>query len=130
MPNIYRVLIVDDDKIIQFIHGKLLEKNNVSVERTFNNGKEVLNYIRFKETANFLILLDLNMPVMDGWTFLKEIEKSPAFSALKIIVVSSSTIDSEKVKAKKYSQVKAIFEKPINKSSIDIIIDLIKPTVS
>lgn len=126
MRNYYKVIIVDDDKIVQFIHRKLLQKNNISVERIFENGRKVLNYIQSKETADFLILLDLNMPVMDGWTFLEEIKKSPKMNDLKIVVVSSSIINSEKVKARKYLQVKGIFEKPMTIDSIEKIKKFLK----
>jgi len=91
------VFVVDDDKVHHFIIKKLLEKNNIQVNPSFfENGHDALSDLKAKlnESENLpdLILLDINMPILDGWQFLeefKEIKKSIS-KDITICVVSSS----------------------------------------
>ena len=69
--------MVDDDKIFHFIIKKLLLNNNIDVNPTFfENGFEAIEGIKNKlkqgENPPDLILLDINMPILDGWQFLDE----------------------------------------------------------
>ena len=71
------VFVVDDDKIFHFIIKKLLVSNNINVEpRFFENGLQAIEGIKSnlenEQAAPDLILLDINMPVLDGWQFLEE----------------------------------------------------------
>lgn len=89
--------VVDDDKVHHLIIKKLLEKNDVLTDVSFfENGYEALNDLKVKmhngEVLPDLILLDINMPVLDGWQFLEEInqiKKELPFD-VAICVVSSS----------------------------------------
>ncbi|RTY89666.1 response regulator [Flavobacterium sp. GT3R68] len=72
-----KVFIVDDDKVFHFIIKKLLLKNNIeTVPVFFENGLDAI--IELKDKIDFendlpdLILVDINMPIMDGWQFLEE----------------------------------------------------------
>lgn len=68
------VYVVDDDKIFHFIIKKLLVSNNINVEpEFFENGLLAIEGIKSKldkqESPPDLILLDINMPILDGWQF-------------------------------------------------------------
>lgn len=113
--------IIDDDNVYIKLVTKIIELKNLS-ENTlvFKNGKEALLYfknnIQSKTITDFpeIILLDLNMPVMDGWGFLSEFKKLHSQVAIKtnLYIVSSSINKEEIARAK----------------SIDIVLDyLIKP---
>ena len=89
--------VVDDDKVHHFIIRKLLEKNDVKTNISFfENGFEALNALKGKflngEVLPDLILLDINMPVVDGWQFLEEFNlMEKEFSeGITICLVSSS----------------------------------------
>ncbi|MBF6641081.1 response regulator [Flavobacterium sp. J49] len=91
------VFVVDDDKVHHFIIKKLLEKNNIQVNATFfENGDEALKDLKSKllkgENPPDLILLDINMPVLDGWQFLEEFNllKEDFPEEITICLVSSS----------------------------------------
>ena len=84
---------------------------------TARHGREALNIVREvcqSEECPELILLDIKMPVMDGFGFLEELQKSADLSsaALRIVLLSSSTHDLDVAKAKEYPVIDFI-EKPL-----------------
>ncbi|MEO0045198.1 MAG: Regulator of RpoS [Bacteroidota bacterium] len=92
--------VVDDDKVQHFIFKKLLERNHVETNISFfENGFEALNDLKIKlqNDKDFpdLILLDINMPVLDGWQFLTEFNQidNDHIKDVKIYIVSSSDYD-------------------------------------
>ena len=116
------VFIVDDDKVFHFIIKKLFANNNIDVNHSFFiNGLEAINGIKDKINLGMnipdLILLDINMPIMDGWQFLDEFRKTKRQSNGQTIIylVSSSDSISDLNKAKEYQdQVKDYFFKPMS----------------
>ncbi len=68
------ILLVEDDKINQRVANKMLEKLGYQVSIA-GNGQEALNMLANKENSFSLILMDVNMPVMDGYTATQEIRK-------------------------------------------------------
>lgn len=97
MSEISSVLLVDDDEIANFIHQSILEEEGFADHVLIAaNGKEALDLIRegkFRDNGKpALILLDINMPVMNGHEFLDAFNQLGIESknAYKIIVLSSS----------------------------------------
>ncbi|RTY68201.1 response regulator [Flavobacterium sp. GSP27] len=125
------ILCVDDDPITLMLCKKVINKSSFSNEIiTSQNGEEALKYFNTIRQNNDdkhhhpqLIFLDLNMPVMGGWEFL-DYFNSPEFSdfsAIKVIVLSS-TIDPEDLeKAKKYPMVIDFLSKPITLSMLEYL---------
>lgn len=68
------VMVIDDDKAIRESISEILKLKGYNVVPC-SNGKEGINFLR--KSAPCLILLDLMMPVMNGWEFLEEIESFP-----------------------------------------------------
>ena len=100
------VFVVDDDKVHHFIIRKLLEKNDLQVNPTFfENGFDALCAINESVKNNLnvpdLILLDINMPILDGWQFMEEMKHLPkdVLGQITLYVVSSSEsyFNAEKV---------------------------------
>ncbi|MEO8904612.1 MAG: response regulator [Polyangiaceae bacterium] len=83
------ILIVDDDEDSRdLLCGFLREKNFCVVSAV--NGREALDYLRSGNPLPSLILLDLNMPVMDGFAFRKEqLASNDGFANVPVIVMSA-----------------------------------------
>lgn len=112
----FETLIVDDDALIIFIHKKLVAKNGFPSEpKTFLNGQTALEYLLSQPAsdAKYLVLLDINMPVMSGWELLDNIQNQPIAQRVKVAMVTSSVDRSDKVKAESYPQVISYLEKPV-----------------
>ena len=110
--------VIDDDEIFVFVLRKLLQKcDHFDEIVNISNGLDAIEILNNQYSRNGqlpdLIFLDLNMPVLDGWQFLDEIEKLPFKDQLKIHVISSSIDAREIEKAKEYSTVKSFVSKPV-----------------
>jgi CheY-like chemotaxis protein len=81
-----KILIVDDDEATLSSLGGFLESEGYGVE-TARNGREALDKLARMEAPQ-LILLDLKMPVMDGWQFLSERSRDAASIKAPIVLLS------------------------------------------
>ncbi|MDR9457414.1 MAG: response regulator [Salegentibacter sp.] len=110
-----KILIIDDDEVVVFIQKKLLAKNEISNNpMVFKSVSPALDFIASEDgNKEFLILLDINMPGMNGWDFLEELSKKPDKDRFHVIMVTSSVEQRDKEKASKYSMVREFLEKPI-----------------
>lgn len=120
MKNIETIYLVDDDDVFQFLTKKVIEESNlVSKIKIFNNGQEAIEDITDKYMKGSqlpeIILLDLSMPVMDGWEFLEEFSKIENNHSIMIYVISSSISPKDVEKANSYSSVRDYIIKPITK---------------
>jgi len=122
MSKFKDVFVIDDDKVFHFIIKRLFSKNNIDISPSFYfNGLEAIEEIKEKinsgNTLPDLILLDINMPIMDGWQFLDEFRKTGIVThgeRTTIYLVSSSDSISDINKAKEYQdQIKDYFFKPM-----------------
>lgn len=112
----YKVLLVDDDKVILYLHKIMVERSSLPNNyRSFNNGKEILNFLNSEihTATNYLVLLDLNMPVVDGWEVLDSCSKLNLSNVL-FCIVSSSINKEDKQRAFHYEFVIDFIEKPLN----------------
>jgi CheY-like chemotaxis protein len=82
------VLVVEDDGLVREKMGALLETRGYRVAAA-GNGREALNYLR-THPAPHVILLDLMMPVMNGWAFRKEQRHDPALAGIPVLVCSGA----------------------------------------
>lgn len=85
-----KILVVDDDETTRFQLKTLLAKENFIIMEA-RNGKEALELIH--KSPPDIVLLDLIMPVMDGFTFIEKMHKTPYWESIPIIVVTSKTIE-------------------------------------
>jgi CheY-like chemotaxis protein len=82
------IVIIDDDEDMRSTLADLFSEEGYEV-RCFTNGAEALSYLRRDADAS-LILLDLEMPVMDGWTFRREQERDRRLERIPVIAMSAS----------------------------------------
>ena len=101
-----RILIVDDDKDIQSSIQMILELHGYEVA-CVSNGKEALEEL-VRGPSPKVILLDLMMPVMDGFEFLKAVEKGDLAKNISIIVMTAARNKAAEIK--KYTTLLKPFE--------------------
>jgi CheY-like chemotaxis protein len=123
-----KIWVVDDDVIYKTIMKKIILKSEIfSSTVTFSNGEEAIHALKSaiekKESLPDIILLDLDMPVMDGWGFMDEIEVlKPQLLAEVLIYISSSSIAvQDKQKAKNNPNIVGYMSKPISLDDLRLI---------
>ncbi|POY40859.1 response regulator [Flavobacterium alvei] len=124
------IWVIDDDIIYQTIINKLIQKMEVfSNYSSFMNGKDAIISLtnKLEEDSNNLpdiILLDINMPIMDGWEFIEEIKKikSNIKKHIQIYIVSSSIAIEDKDKSKTYAEIMGYIPKPISVNDLMSIV--------
>lgn len=120
MKDKAKIYIIDDDEIFQFITRKSFERLERKDELFFFlNGEDALRSIKDSVLSGVelpeIIFLDINMPIMDGWDFLNELQLliDTALNKPNIYMVSSSIDDKDLIKSKKYAMIKDYIVKPI-----------------
>jgi CheY-like chemotaxis protein len=111
------IIIIDDDPVSVFLHKVVVIKGELSADpQTFFGGQEALDYLdaRDRRPSVYLLLLDINMPVMSGWDFLDAIRSRSYADQVYAVIVSSSIDTGDHKKAEQYKQVIGYLEKPIN----------------
>ena len=96
-PSDYKVLIVDDSKMDRTIMQKALESTGVTIIEA-TNGVEALNIIKSGEHSFDAILIDIEMPRMDGYTLAGEIRKYSKYRNLPLIAVTSRTSKTDRLR--------------------------------
>ena len=126
MINDLKILLVDDDKIMLFLHEMFLKKSKILNDTVLcYNGSDALQYLDSypSQETNFLVLLDINMPIMNGWEFLEAISDRAYLDRVHVVMVSSATEESEMKRATNYSQVIDYQQKPLSIESCNKIVN-------
>ncbi|MEB2787357.1 response regulator [Algoriphagus persicinus] len=119
------IILVDDDEVVALLIKKMLNKINFEGEVSFlKNGLEALNIIEARiskdiqgpEYGPCLILLDLNMPIMDGWGLMESLKEYPnsVMEVFKIAIVTNSYNPSDQLKALEYPNILGYINKPLS----------------
>ncbi len=124
------IWVVDDDLIYQTIISKIIKKSGIfCTHSSFTNAKEALNSLKkiIQDDDTYLpdiILLDINMPVMDGWEFMEEMKKikSDIRKDIHIYIVSSSIAIEDKNKSMTFSNIMGYMPKPISVNELIAIV--------
>ena len=96
-----KILIVDDDPEIRSTIGELLEDEGYVVEKA-ENGADALEALRRMSASPCLVLLDLMMPVMNGFDVLRELAADPRLSSVPVVVLSAHSQASNVAGAKRF----------------------------
>ena len=114
--NLFAIL-VDDNEIDLFLHEKLLVMNNLATKvQKFASAHDALQFLQSTSAFPDYILLDIQMPELDGFEFLKRYEMIPEKKRLQchIFMVSSSLDFGDISRAKANPLVSGFIKKPIN----------------
>ncbi len=116
-----RIFIIDDDPIHQRIAQIMITKHNLFDEySSYNEAQKALDFLKEnienEETLPDVILLDLNMPVIDGWGFLEafEILIKDFKKNIRVFIVSSSVDEKDLLRSKLFAGVKGFISKPLS----------------
>jgi CheY-like chemotaxis protein len=133
-----KVICVDDDPIALLLSKLVLSKADfASKVVTAANGEIAIEYLENPESIidnqqsenPLLILLDLNMPVMDGWEFLEQFNASlyhKHYPTAKVILLSSSIDPNDIERSKEFSMVIDFLPKPLTRDMLDTILQKIR----
>ncbi len=123
------IWVIDDDPIYQIIVSKIIDRTMLFKKTlSFKNGLEALNKLKeviYKnEDIPSIILLDINMPVMDGWEFMEELNNihSQFTNEINIYIVSSSIAEEDKNKSKNFKTILGYISKPVTVDDIVLIV--------
>jgi two-component system chemotaxis response regulator CheY len=120
MANTSIVFIIDDDPIHQRIAQIMISKNQIYDEFvSYTEADKALEFLKINSNEQDklpdVILLDLNMPVVDGWDFLEafEILKKDLKKTIRVFIVTSSVDEKDITRSKLFSSVKGFISKPL-----------------
>ncbi|WP_299832383.1 response regulator [uncultured Roseobacter sp.] len=126
VTSLKKVLLVDDDKVTNLMHGRLIKRTGL-IEQidVATDGVAALEYLEEKDAAGEplpeLILLDINMPRMDGFEFLENYAALPEQirkSGTLIIMLSTSDLRADHERAEADPNVYAFVSKPVKSDDI------------
>ena len=126
MSQPIRFILIDDDPSNNLICKFAIKSETKKIDIIdFLEAERALDFIQSEPTLDAnkeknIILLDINMPIMNGWDFLDSFEKlnSKIKDAYTIYILTSSIDHADIEKAKKHPLVKSLLVKPINKSTV------------
>ncbi len=123
MNPVKKIYIIDDDKLFVFLTKKSIEETGMATQiKEFGDGQAAIEYIQ--EIINGdttllpdIIFLDLSMPIMDGWEFLKEYIhlESELLKKIKLYIFSSSISPHDIERANNIGAVTDFIIKPLSK---------------
>jgi CheY-like chemotaxis protein len=120
------ILLVDDDEVTNFYVEHLIRKMNLAKEiHVAMSGQDALAYLNTQPaTMPDLILLDINMPIMNGFEFLEAFETSPLSADYKgkIFMLTSSGLEQDRARASQFRSIAGYFIKPLDKDLLGNIV--------
>lgn len=119
-----KTILIDDSEIDLFIHRRFLEVCNFSKELiSYKSAENALDWLRNLngDTPPNIIFLDLNMPLVDGFTFLKLFDQLPdkITNQSRIIVLTSSNSVADRQQVFEHKNVIQMITKPITETDIE-----------
>lgn len=109
-----KILLVEDDEVILNLLKEILENNSYHVECA-HNGQEALEILRNSDQLPSLILLDLMMPLMDGFQFMREQTKDDKIRSIPVVAMSADSQIKEKLRG---TTAQGYFKKPVKISTL------------
>lgn len=123
-----RIVLIDDDPVCHFISEKMIKRFSSHDVEAFTHAGKALEQLQWRadnapDQLPDYILLDLNMPFMDGWQFLEAFVAMPDHVAerTQVFILTSSDHHTDIEKAKRFRVVKGFFSKPLTENIVKLI---------
>ena len=119
-----RIVLIDDDATTNYLNKMIIERSDLVDEvLTFDSAEEALTFFNQSNSPeDALVLLDINMPIMNGWQFLDQYGAMERNKSNKIVLLTSSINPSDKQLADEKINVVDYMSKPL---SVDMLQDLV-----
>tara|TARA_R110000868_G_scaffold92306_2_gene256021 strand:- start:198 stop:608 length:411 start_codon:yes stop_codon:yes gene_type:complete len=134
LSKLYKIAVIDDDEVFQLIIKKQMEMRKFTCEiLSFSNGQTAIEFLSDNlsapEKLPQLIMLDVNMPIKDGWEFLEDYKLLPAEIKKSIVLymVTSSVIQTDIDRAAKNENIHGFISKPITSQNLGDILNQLPP---
>jgi CheY-like chemotaxis protein len=129
MKQANSILVIDDDPLFTLLLKKTILKYELAKTiSTYTNGQEAFDSLKLiinePNILPDLILVDIEMPMMDGWEFLDEFIPllQKASKKISIYIATSSIAEPDKMKSTTYPLIKGYLHKPIDEPMLSKII--------
>lgn len=119
-----KIILIDDDPINNLILRKELHKKDNTIELiTFETASKAVDFIESSAEVPNFVLLDINMPEMNGWEFLEYLSRKKY--NMIVFMITSSVVKRDQEKAKKYPLIKDYLIKPLGADDFNKIIQCV-----
>ena len=116
-----KIMVVDDSKTVRNYHGSILKAQGMEVVEA-ENGMEALE--KSLDQSIDLYLVDVNMPVMDGYSFINDLRKQDEHKVVPVIMVTTQAKEEDKINAYKVGA--NLFEtKPLRPEHLQAYLDIL-----
>jgi CheY-like chemotaxis protein len=123
----FELLLIDDDEIFLYLNEMEIQRSGFFNEPIkFADCTKALEYLKSNDSAEkkYLLMLDINMPVLDGWDFLKVLRRFNLDAQIKVIMLAASVDPRDQIKTKAFPEVISYLEKPLTKANLDRLTEL------
>ena len=121
------ILIVEDNAADQFLGQAIISAKRPDVKVTVaSDGEEALEILRSDDSLPDLILLDINMPRMNGHDFLEVFSENNTRDIPVVVMMTSSDLEQDREKSLSYKCVKDYLLKPVKPETIDLLETIVK----
>ena len=127
------VLVIDDDEPTNFFTRMIIEESGCTDHiKVMQSGQEALDYLGKSKQAGSdasrypspdLILLDINMPAMDGWEFLDEYKKLNVENRIIVVMLTTSLFPEDKLRAEKIPEISGFENKPLTEEKLTGVLE-------
>jgi CheY-like chemotaxis protein len=123
-----QIVLVDDEHVSVFVTKKILEREGLADElHAFERPEEALQYVQQSVPGRIpnVILLDLNMPGLNGWDFLQSLQpyENQLLGQCFIYILTSSLDPSDTVRSSEFPLVSGLIHKPLDRIQVRTIFD-------